>query len=550
MAVDLTDAVNGDGLFDLLGKAFALQAVIETSRRTDVPTKADALYAQHNNLTPTADLEAVAVNLPAAVRGYKSAGSGLMGSVRSYARSLIVAMVDADSPLPRRTLSLALAELVRQMEAGAESLDAPAVAVTVTPAVGNDGDGLLLVTTTGSDAVARHFAVPETITGTVTDGGAVRLRGLPAVDVLSADWPAGSGCDVSLSPEAGGGLLTNGGFDAEDDVPNAPDGWIVLPGTIGTTVKMTDPEVQTLTVTGTPTGGTYLLSWTDADGKVYTTAPLAYNAGGSDVQSALRLLPGLEDVEVGTSGTVPGYTHTVTFEGIGGNVAQLSVTNRLTGGSSPTVTPATTSAGTAHVYGGGRALELDSDGSELTTLYQRIRPAALTAYAVNLWAKCDVAPAVGVVTLDLVDGIGGTVLQDAAGSNCSVSFNAASLTTSWQTLDALSSGECVFRLPEVLPTVVYFRLRISTAVSSGTSVYLDRASLVQMAPLYRGGPLAAAFAGAEPFGPDDRFTVAVTNDRAGLLLEWLHRNCDLVSLGVVIPTNSAGAETVPDSLVS
>ena len=109
-------------------------------------------------------------------------------------------------------------------------------------------------------------------------------------------------------------------------------------------------NVQTLTVGGTPTGGTLTLTY---DGR--TTANIAYNAANSAVQSALEALPniGTGGVTV-TGGPWPGTAMVVTFAGTGASgfpVTQKrphplisgSITN-LTGGT-PTFTPVQTTPG-------------------------------------------------------------------------------------------------------------------------------------------------------------------------------------------------------------
>lgn len=127
-----------------------------------------------------------------------------------------------------------------------------------------------------------------------------------------------------------------------------------------TTVAANVVEQQTLTTTGTPTGGSYTVTF---DGK--TTAAIAYNANAAAVQAALRLSPGLEKVTVAlTSGSAPNYTHTVTLTGAGGALGtasppQFTVDDSgLTGGSSPAITPATTVAGTVDTWTLGPALIL------------------------------------------------------------------------------------------------------------------------------------------------------------------------------------------------
>lgn len=102
-------------------------------------------------------------------------------------------------------------------------------------------------------------------------------------------------------------------------------------------------EVQTVTITGSPTGGTFTLTFNSQ-----TTAAIAYNATAAQVQTALEGLSNINpgDVTV-TGGPLPGIALTVTFGGqyLGDNVAQMTATGSLTGGSSPAVAVATTTGG-------------------------------------------------------------------------------------------------------------------------------------------------------------------------------------------------------------
>lgn len=102
-------------------------------------------------------------------------------------------------------------------------------------------------------------------------------------------------------------------------------------------------EVQTLTITGTPSGGTFTITY---DGQ--TTSAIAYNAAAAAVQSALEALSNIAvgDVTCG-GGALPGTPVTITFGGslAGTDVPLATTTSSLTGGSSPTVTIALTTAG-------------------------------------------------------------------------------------------------------------------------------------------------------------------------------------------------------------
>lgn len=100
-------------------------------------------------------------------------------------------------------------------------------------------------------------------------------------------------------------------------------------------------EVQTATITGAPTGGTFTLTFSGQ-----TTAAIAYNATAAAVQAALEALSNVNPGDITVTGNAGG-PYTLTFGGqyLGDNVASITATASLTGGTSPGVTMATTTAG-------------------------------------------------------------------------------------------------------------------------------------------------------------------------------------------------------------
>jgi hypothetical protein len=103
-------------------------------------------------------------------------------------------------------------------------------------------------------------------------------------------------------------------------------------------------EVQTVTITGTPTGGTYTLTFSGQ-----TTSAIVYNATSSQVQTALEALSNIApgDITCG-GGPHPGTPITVNFGGgayDGADVPQMTATGSFTGGTSPAVTVSTTTPG-------------------------------------------------------------------------------------------------------------------------------------------------------------------------------------------------------------
>lgn len=174
----------------------------------------------------------------------------------------------------------------------------------------------------------------------------------------------------------------------------------------------------------------------------------------------------------------------------------------------------------------------------------KVKP--LSAYAVNFWTKVDVVPAAGVLTVDLIDGAGTTINDDAGVAN---SFTVAltGLTTSF----AAKNG--VFRLPRVLPSAVKLRLRVSTALSAGSNLYIDRIGFGEMTQLYPGGPRAAVFSGATAFVKGDGWNITTTNDRAAATYNstfqtFFDRAFGMRGLGLLLP--SSGAPTILDTLIT
>ena len=103
-------------------------------------------------------------------------------------------------------------------------------------------------------------------------------------------------------------------------------------------------EVQTVTITGSPTGGTYTLTFDEQ-----TTTGIAFDATASVVQAALEALSNIEAGDVVCAGGPhPDTAITVTFGGQydGEDVPQMTADDSsLTGGTTPAVTVTTTTPG-------------------------------------------------------------------------------------------------------------------------------------------------------------------------------------------------------------
>ena len=115
-----------------------------------------------------------------------------------------------------------------------------------------------------------------------------------------------------------------------------------------TVQKVPQNEVQTIAITGSPTGGTFTLTYSGQ-----TTSAIAYNASDSDIQSALEALSNIEVGDVTCAGgALPATAVTVTFNGslANTNVGAITATPSLTGGSAPNVAITETDKGGDHAY--------------------------------------------------------------------------------------------------------------------------------------------------------------------------------------------------------
>lgn len=133
-------------------------------------------------------------------------------------------------------------------------------------------------------------------------------------------------------------------------------GRVLAPRPVGSGVASAN-EIQSVTITGTPTGGTWTLTF---DGS--TTTDLAHNITGANLQVALRLLPTINGANVTVTGDGP---YTVEFMGDLAGVDQplMTAADALTGGTSPGVTVALVSTPQDALYyfdgNGSRILWID-----------------------------------------------------------------------------------------------------------------------------------------------------------------------------------------------
>jgi hypothetical protein len=147
-------------------------------------------------------------------------------------------------------------------------------------------------------------------------------------------------------------------YDPEDamelPVNLAPNTSFVRGTVLGQTTSAAN-AVQTLTVTGTPTGGSITITVVHPITGQTLTFDVPYNASTATTQAAIRATAIGANVTVTGAGVLPGNTHIFTFNT---DLASMPVplmtvtTNALTGGTTPAATIANTTTGvTANSFG-------------------------------------------------------------------------------------------------------------------------------------------------------------------------------------------------------
>lgn len=243
MAIDLD---GGDGLFDRLGKLGHALNVINNWRGADTSTGGMLVKELNDAIDEYASaslaLRQVAVDpiLSALAKGQESMDV-IVSAIQSAAKETLMEMADADSPLPSRSVENALRELITQMVANPDTVDANEPTIANTPGT-NSGNGAAVVSIVGGDGVTLQNALAEDIVcrcinvDTATRETFRCLSEAKAKSKLAYQWPAGSGANKSIksvqATDETYNLVPNG--DLEDQAANIPTSWTLVTGTAGT----------------------------------------------------------------------------------------------------------------------------------------------------------------------------------------------------------------------------------------------------------------------------------------------------------------------------
>jgi hypothetical protein len=541
---DITLENGSDGLFDILNNIFRVQTQVDASvaDRTLEMSNLFALYGSEFSTSGWVSAVSSAQNYSAAEL---SSPSQIVSALKSMAEVAVIEKVDEAVNLVSRTIDAALIELVSQMNERAESLQTPAITIATATDGGNTGDCIIIASKKTTGGVDNPQLLAEVIEFSAVLSSSlvvIQVTSDATQDGLAPDGFGGSGLNGFISYfTTNSGLTGTSGLNAfTTSASTLPGSWIANVGTLGTAVLSGMPQVSTITVTGTPTSGTYRITCQTTNLGTQSTGNLPYNATAAQIQTAIAAMSGFANVSVSATGSTPDYVHSLTFYGMRESVT-VAVVNSTNTGSFAVATPTAYAAPSL----GSSPIVLVSDNSTLVSvshLLTHLQPN--TAYAVNCWLAVDSAAASGVVEVSLTNGVGGTIIQDDAGNDLKYTVNATDLATTYNSSAKLTSGSPVFNTPAALPASVYLRIRASTTLPNTRKLFIENPVVAAAVRLYVGGPFVAFFAG--PTGPKsgDEWTVTTTNDYAGKTSFGMERNFGLRGKSLLIP--HSGSPTITD----
>lgn len=520
----LHDAVNRDGLFDYLGRLWDAADSWATHAAADRDLAYQALQA-----TAGAALFDVEEDPSEAAatrrRALEASAGGPLSQLITDAARITRAAYRGEFNATAST-NAALAEIVRQMDAGGYYVTPPAVSVAVT-AGSNAGDAELIASLRQASGRDNYFAADASITARYDT--ALRLVGPAAITAGDIDWPGGT----TVSGRSLGTLgHTQGLVDGSmaEDARGLPAGWIAS----GDGWSILQPPQDTITADATPSGGWWALRWTTHDGRTLQTATLSPTATAAAVAAALRQLDELESVTASGS-MADGYV--ITFDGCPGDAATLAVVDELTGA---TLSVSRTRTGDPGAWL-GPALDLAGDGSATPGFWHPLpRPSDATRYLglARLYADAGTS---GTLQMGIYDSPtpGASAISDAAGNSQQLNIDLSTLTA--DTFQTVSQ-------PLVVPADrdCWFGLTVTTAVAAGKHLRINWPQLVSPALDVADGPALWLLHGR--WGPQsgDTWTIDVTNDYAGEILLWWLR-----SFGAAAPIPpTAGTTVIPDSVIA
>lgn len=197
------------------------------------------------------------------------------------------------------------------------------------------------------------------------------------------------------------------------------------------------------------------------------------------------------------------------------------------------------------VYRGAKSFRFIGDGATLAKLRQQMATESGTPhsivsdrlYVLAIAARTSAAPSAGNVRVSLQNAAGTIV----SGAQVDIPYTIGT-TYGWQ--------YAFFRAPVALPSSVYLSIEQTTALNAGATMFLDELVLAEVRQFAPGSQGIVILPGSTDWVVNDSITLKATNGGEGEFCTEFDRFFSMYEKGLLLPANSAGAETILDTLIS
>lgn len=197
------------------------------------------------------------------------------------------------------------------------------------------------------------------------------------------------------------------------------------------------------------------------------------------------------------------------------------------------------------VYRGAKSFRFIGDGATLAKLRQQMATESGTPhsivsdrlYVLAIAARTSAAPSAGNVRVSLQNAAGTIV----SGAQVDIPYTIGT-TYGWQ--------YAFFRAPVALPSSVYLSIEQTTALNAGATMFLDELVLAEVRQFAPGSQGIVILPGSTDWVVNDSITLKATNGKEGEFNTEFDRFYSMYEKGLLLPANSAGAETISDTLIS